>query len=79
MFPNQFHTKKMKNEVAGSLVTRSASLDDPNLDLDTLSMGMEERLEAMTFSLRRWKMRFSIKGYETLTLKRVLGFTIRLK
>ena len=51
MFPNRIHMMKMKSEVIRSLVNSESSTNDSNLNLDTLSMEIEERVEAMTFSL----------------------------
>lgn len=50
----------MKNEVLEVLEARSLLLDDLNLDLNTLQVGMDERVETMNFffSLWRWKMTF---------------------
>ena len=51
MLPNQIHMVKMKNEIAEVLSTRSLLPDDSNLDLDTLLVGMERKVETMTLSL----------------------------
>ena len=51
MFSNRIHMTKMKSEVIRSLVNSESSTNDSNLNLDTLSMEIEERVEAMTFSL----------------------------
>ena len=42
---------KMKSEVIRSLVNSESYTNDSNLNLDTLSMEIEERMEAMTFPL----------------------------
>ena len=51
MFLNQIHVVKMKNEIVEVLSTQSLLLVDSNLDLDTLLVEMEKRVEAMTLSL----------------------------
>ena len=51
MFSNRIHMTKMKSEVIRSLVNSESSTNDSNLNLDTLSMEIEKRVEAMTFSL----------------------------
>ena len=51
MFLNQIHVVKMKNEIVEVLSTQSLLLVDKNLDLDTLLVEMEKRVEAMTLSL----------------------------
>ena len=51
MFLNQIHVVKMKNEIVEVLSTQSLLLVDSNLDLDTLLVEMEKRVEVMTLSL----------------------------
>ena len=51
MFLNQIHVVKMKNEIVEVLSTQSLLLVDKNLDLDTLLVEMEKRVEVMTLSL----------------------------
>ena len=51
MFSNRIHMTKMKSEVIRSLVNSESYTNDSNLNLDTLLMEIEERMEAMTFSL----------------------------
>ena len=51
MFPNQIHLVKIKNEIAEVSQTWTLLLDDLNLDLDTLLVGMKGKVEAMTLSL----------------------------
>ena len=51
MFLNQIHALKMKNEIVEVLSTQSLLLVDSNLDLDTLLVEMEKRVEVMTLSL----------------------------
>ena len=51
MFLNQIHVVKMKNEIVEVLSTQSLLLVDSNLDLDTLLVEMEKKVEVMTLSL----------------------------
>ena len=54
MFLNQIHVVKMKNEIVEVLSTQSLLLVDSNLDLDTLLVEMEKKVEVMTLSLSKY-------------------------